>query len=162
MTRAAASAAWGQRATRAVALGGGHGLLLLRDYGAGAMGGENEAGRAAEGDSGHVDRLGVCPLVSKFMQPPLFRLNHRCHLLAVHIACAEQCLRRVDLLNLQSSLSTWLLSGSRESLEIGQFFVLLPVGEQQRPCGSQRLSTSEIGRDREKRERRMNITHCSM
>jgi hypothetical protein len=100
------------------------------------------------------------------MQPPLFRLNHRCQLFVVHRACAEQCLRQVDLLklDLQSSLSTvtWLLPGSRESLEIAQFFVLLPVGEQQRPCGSQRLSTSEIGRDREKRERRMDITHCSM
>ena len=100
------------------------------------------------------------------MQPPLFRLNHRCQLFVVHRVWGEQCLRRADLLklDLQSSLSTvtWLLSGSRKSLEIGQFFVLLPVGEQQRPCGSQRLSTSEIGRDREKRERRMNITHCSI
>ena len=131
------------------------GLLLLRDDGAGAIGGENEAGRAAGGDSGHVDRQGVCPLVSrssgsrrsgvqKFMQPPLFRLNHRCQLFVVHRVhrvWGEQCLRRADLLklDLQSSLSTvtWLLPGSRESLEIAQFFVLLPVGEQQRPCGQQ-------------------------
>jgi len=169
--------------------------LLFLDDGAGAMGGENEAGSVAGGDAGHVDRLGVCPLASrsccsrrsgvqKFMQPPLFRCQlfvvhracrsgvqkfmqpplFRCQLFVVHRACAMQCLRRADLLklDLQSSLRTWLLSGSRESLEVGQFFVLLPVGEQPRPCGSQRLSTREIGRDREKRERRMNITHCSM
>jgi hypothetical protein len=103
------------------------------------------------------------------MQPPLFRLNHRCQLFVVHRVhrvWGEQCLRRADLLklDLQSSLSTvtWLLSGSRKSLEIGQFFVLLPVGEQRRPRVGQRLSTSEIRRDREKQERCIDITHCSM